>query len=57
MSVDLRLADISLIIGLASLGPHKNVQCESVVKSLCVYLCIYLRMYVCIRGVGESGVF
>lgn len=30
--VDQHLSGISLIIGLASLGPHKNLQCELVMK-------------------------
>ena len=42
MSVDQRLAGISLIIALASLGPHKNLPCELVIKSLFVCLFIYL---------------
>lgn len=58
MSVDLGLSGISLIIGLASLGPHKNVQWESVIKSLCVYLRIYVCTYVCMySGGGGIGGF
>lgn len=44
-SVDQHLSGISVIIGLASLGPIKSLQCDLVIKSPGIYVFTYLFIF------------